>query len=291
MTRRAAVLAEAAMADDGLGAPPVPYAVMVLGSGGRGESMLVPDQDNAIVFAEGDPEGETDRWFAEFGSRIAATLDRAGIPLCKGGVMARNAEWRGSLATWKSRVDDWVRRSRPQDLLNVDIFFDSMPVHGDLALGGSIFTYAYARGHEAVAFAKLLGETLANVPNPFSLFGHLKAEGNSLDLKMHGLFPVAAFARTLAIRHNIATHSTRARIEGLIERGIGPEDDLTRLLDAHSLCMAIVLDSQSRDISAGRKASNHVDIAALSRARKSDLREALRHVQAIPTLVRDLMFA
>ena len=49
------------------GEPPCPYAVAVLGSAGRGESLLAMDQDNAIVFAEGAPGGPEDRWFATLG--------------------------------------------------------------------------------------------------------------------------------------------------------------------------------------------------------------------------------
>ncbi len=71
MTQRAAALAEQRMAEAGQGAPPCPYAFVVLGSAGRGESLLAMDQDNAIVFAEGEPEGAADRWFAALGTHVA----------------------------------------------------------------------------------------------------------------------------------------------------------------------------------------------------------------------------
>ena len=95
MTRRAAVLATAAMQADGQGPPPCRFAVLVLGSGGRGESILVPDQDNAIVFETGAPDGDEDRWFAAMAGRMTAILDTAGIPYCGGGVMASRPDWRG----------------------------------------------------------------------------------------------------------------------------------------------------------------------------------------------------
>ena len=62
-------------------------------------------------------------------------LDAAGVPFCKGGVMAKNRAWRKSVADWHATIDDWVRRQRPADLLNVDIFFDAVPVHGECRLG------------------------------------------------------------------------------------------------------------------------------------------------------------
>ena len=114
LTRRAAVLAERRMQADGHGAPPCPYAVGVLGSAGRGESLLAMDQDNALMFAEGAPDGPEDRWFATFASHANDILHQVGVPYCKGGVMAKNAAWRGSMLTWRDRIADWIRRSKPE---------------------------------------------------------------------------------------------------------------------------------------------------------------------------------
>lgn len=289
MTRRAAILAEAEMAGEGHGPPPCPFAVLVLGSGGRGESLLAADQDNAIVFAEGDPDGPADRWFARLGEKIADLLDQSVVPYCKGGVMAKNAMWRGSLAHWKKRVADWIGRSRPQDLLNVDIFFDLRPVHGDLALGEALFAHAYELAHTRPEFAKLLGEQVAP-GNPFTLFGGLQLEGGRIDLKLHGLFPVVAMARTLAIRHGIRARSTRERLEALIGLDIGGDEDMTAMLSAHSVLLALLLAQQSRDLYAGLPVSNRVELAKLDKAQRAELKAALKALQPAPDLVRDLMF-
>jgi CBS domain-containing protein len=148
LTRRAAELAEARLEEAGKGRAPVPYVVLVLGSAGRGESLLAADQDNAIVYETGEPGAREDQWFEALGIEIAAILDAAGVPFCKGGVMARNAQWRMSVNRWKDTIEGWVRRQRPQDLLNVDIFFDGIPVHGRLALGEAIWSYAYDAGRQ-----------------------------------------------------------------------------------------------------------------------------------------------
>ena len=74
LTARAAVIAERRMAERGQGPPPSPYAFAVLGSAGRGESLLAMDQDNALVFSEGDPDGPEDRWFEAFVCRTSPTF-------------------------------------------------------------------------------------------------------------------------------------------------------------------------------------------------------------------------
>lgn len=291
MTHRAAVLAIEAMEADGLGGPPCAFAVLVLGSGGRGESMLVPDQDNAVVFESGDPGGPEDEWFAEMGRRMADTLDAAGIPYCKGGVMAKNEAWRGSMATWEDRVAGWVRRSKPEDLLNVDIFFDAAPVLGVSELGRTLMDRAFSIGGKSPEFAKLLGESLASVRPPISLFGGFRTDDGRLDLKIHALFPIVAAARTLAIRHGVPERATRARLHRLTALGVGGEADMAAILEAHALCQALLLKQQSRDIDEGVSPSNRIEVGALSRRERSRLKDSLGRIGAIPTLVRDAMFA
>ena len=111
LTGRAGVLAERRMKANGQGDPPCAYALCVLGSAGRGESLLAMDQDNAIVFVEGEPGSAADQWFARLGGIVADILHETGVPYCKGGVMARNAAWRGSRETWRARIADWIANS------------------------------------------------------------------------------------------------------------------------------------------------------------------------------------
>ncbi len=290
VTRRCAILAEQAMLAEGRGSPPRPYALLVLGSGGRGESLLAADQDNAIVFADGEPDEAHERWFAELGERLAAMLDRVGVPLCKGGVMASNAEWRGSLARWKERVRDWVGHSRPEDLLNVDIFFDFRPVHGDHGLADALALFALEQTRNRPTFSKLLGERIA-VGSPFGMLGGFNTDHGRLDLKRFGLFPIVATARTLALRHGIRALSTHDRIAGLRAAHPAAAGDLAAMEEAHVLFLRLLLDQQGRDLFAGLPASSRVEIATIDRRSQRDLKAALKTVQILPQLVRDLMFA
>ncbi len=289
VTRRAVELAETAMAAEGLGRPPCPFAVMVLGSGGRGESLLAADQDNAIVFAEGAPDGPEDSWFAELGSRFAAILDAAGIPFCKGGVMARNAGWRGSVATWKARIDDWVLRSSPADLLNVDIFFDERAVHGETALARELFDHAFAAGRDQRHFPVLLGERIAQTGTPFTLLGGIRTQDGRIDLKRHGLFPIVSFARAVAIRHDLRHRGTRTRLEAAIAQEIGNADELRALLDAQALFLTLMLAQQSRDLAEGIPVSNKVATGGLGRDRTDALKRALSAVEKLPHLLQGLL--
>jgi DNA polymerase-3 subunit epsilon/CBS domain-containing protein len=291
LTRRAAELAEARLAEDGKGPAPVAYAVLVLGSAGRGESLLAADQDNAIVYETGEPGAGEDQWFEALGIEIAAILDAAGVPFCKGGVMARNAQWRMSVARWKDTIEGWVRRQRPKDLLNVDIFFDGVPVHGKLALGETIWSYAYDAGRQSPAFIKLLSELARDWRAPTTLFGNIRTDMKGrVDLKKGGLLPLFSSARVLSIRHDVRVRSTPERFRGVAAAGIGSPADIEAIIEAHRLLLGTILDQQLADAEAGIPLSPRVDIARLTKGLREELRAALGQVRSAIDLVAEGRF-
>ncbi|HRK18293.1 MAG TPA: DUF294 nucleotidyltransferase-like domain-containing protein, partial [Hyphomicrobiaceae bacterium] len=287
ITRRAAELSEREMAKAGRGAPPVPYAVLVLGSAGRGESLLAADQDNAIVFEAGEPGGPEDKWFEAMATHMARILDEVGIVYCKGGVMAKNAEWRHSLAGWTAVIDGWVRRQNPQDLLNVDIFFDAVPVHGDMALGRAVLGAAFDRARATPDFLKMMTELARQWTSPVGLLGGFQKTDGRLDLKKFGLMPVFTAARVLALRHGVADRSTAARLHGVHARKIGAPETIGNILAAHELFMRTVLEQQIADGGAGIPLSPRVDVDRLDKTKKRDLKDGFDAVSEVIDLVAE----
>jgi DNA polymerase-3 subunit epsilon/CBS domain-containing protein len=287
LTRRAAQLAEAAMQEAGKGAPPCPYAVLLLGSAGRGESLLAMDQDNALIYAEGEPEGEADRWFAAMAARMNAILHEVGVPLCKGGVMAREPAFRGSLDTWRSRVERWLARSNPEDMLAVDIFFDFRAVHGDLSLADSLWREAWGAVQGDIAFLKLLSMGIEEGAAPISFFGKLKSEEDGrIDLKRQGLKRLVTAARVLALRHGVPRHSTHDRLAGVIDRQPAGAAELRRLDQDHAAILDAILRQQLVDIAEGKPPGNRVAVKPLSREKVEVLTAALARQADIAELLR-----
>jgi DNA polymerase-3 subunit epsilon/CBS domain-containing protein len=289
LTRRAAELAERRMADAGRGGPPCPYAVAVLGSAGREESLLAMDQDNALVFSAGEPDGAEDRWFGALAMHIADILDAVGVPYCKGGVMAKNPQWRGSVATWHGRIEHWISRSSPDDLLSVDIFFDLRQVSGEAGLATGIWRTAFDMARGEAAFAKLLAESAGVREAAFTWLGRIKTENGRIDLKKAGLFGIVSMARVLAIRHHVVERSTLRRLAGIEALGRGGEADLDALADAQQTFLDLILGQQVEDIEHGRPATNRVAVARLSRRDRVRLRAALKALESVEELTRDLL--
>jgi DNA polymerase-3 subunit epsilon/CBS domain-containing protein len=288
MTRRAAELAELHMQRAGAGSPPVPYAVLVLGSAGRGESQLAADQDNAIVYADGAEGGPEDRYFETLAQHMNETLDAAGVPLCKGGVMARNRAWRKSAADWRATVDAWVRRQRPEDLLNVDIFFDAVPVHGDARLGDTIWEHAYTRGHAARDFQNLLIEIARRRGSAFTLFGKFRTdEKGRIDLKRHGLMPIFTAARVLSIKHDVRARSSAERLRGVATKGAAAHETVDVTLDAQRTILAAVIAQQLVDTEAGVPLSPRVAPDRLGKTERAQLKAALGAAGAAVDLVSE----
>jgi DNA polymerase-3 subunit epsilon/CBS domain-containing protein len=204
--------------------------------------------------------------------------------------MAKNPQWRGSLATWRARIAEWIGRTSPEDLLSVDIFFDLRGVHGDGALATALWHDAYAEARGQAAFAKLLADSAGAVRPGLGLFGNFKTEQGRLDLKMTGLFGIVTAARVLAIRHHVLERATPARLAGLRALDIGAARDLEALDEAQAVFLDLILAQQLADIEAGRPAANTVAVKRLSARDRDRLRAALEAVKHVDALTRDLLF-
>ncbi|MCY3879690.1 MAG: DUF294 nucleotidyltransferase-like domain-containing protein [Rhodobacteraceae bacterium] len=280
LTRRACELAEAE-----LGTPPVPYAFLVLGSGGRGESLLAMDQDNAVLYAD-DATGEDDRWFADLGLLVSEILDLSGVRFCDGGVMGSNAEWRRSAGEWRHEIELWMRRTNPGDILHADIFFDAFCVHGDASLAASLQSHARETAAEAKPFLRLLARRACEFDKPHGLFGRWRLDDSGrIDLKKSGIMPIFSAARTAALETGISHRSTLRRLRAL--KRIQPDraaacDDLEA---AHGILMSAILTQQLRDLDAGIKLSSRIVPADLDRLETEQIKWALARVPQVATLL------
>ena len=252
--------------------------------------LLAMDQDNALVFADGAPGGAEDQWFEQLGVHVADILHEVGVPYCKGGVMARNPQWRGSLATWRERIGHWIGQSNPQSLLSVDIFFDMRPVHGDGRLCTTIWRDAFDAARGQLGFAKLLAEAAGGGESGLGLLGRFRTSQGRIDLKKVGLFRIVSTARALAIRHHVVERSTLARLAGIKALGIGAASDLDALIAAQETLLDLLLAQQTEDLERGRPPSNAVAVRRLSSRDRDRLRSALEAVGHIDEVMRGLLF-
>lgn len=291
MAARAAEIAEAELLVAGVGGPPADYALLVLGSAGRGESLLAPDQDNALVIADnygGDLDSPED-WFVRFATRVNEILDRAGMEYCANGIMAKNRPWRRRLSEWLDAVRDWSAHPGAKALPNIDVFFDFAPAHasskGGARLAETLRLEATAIAQASPPLLAAMGEAAGGRNAALSLFGRIRKDGyGRTDIKS-AMRPIVAGARAAALRHGVTALSTAQRLkEAAASRGA--DEDAALLAEIHGFLMRLNLSQQIADIEAGIRPTNLVDLNSLSRQDRDHLREALPRTDLIRNLLR-----
>jgi signal-transduction protein with cAMP-binding, CBS, and nucleotidyltransferase domain len=268
------------------GPPPVPFTLLVMGSLGRGESLLRPDQDNGLILQD-YPDAEHDRvdgWFRAFSESFVQGLAAAGFPLCTGGIMARNPLWRKSLSQWRLQFELWAHRRAGAALLFSDIAFDFRAAWGEAAPAAALRAHL---GRVLAAQPALLGAMAAqnaSLTVGLTLWGAFTDDepgpGTRTDLKLHGLMPLVGAARLLALREGVEATGTPARLDALVERRALAAREAEALHEAFDRLLEVVLRQQLADHAAGLPPGNLVDTAALEKPARNALRDGLKAVRS-----------
>ena len=131
--------------------------------------------------------------------------------------------------------------------MNIAIFIDAKAVAGDpelLRAAKKDLTEAM-RG-ERVHLARF-ARAVEAFPAPIGLFNNLvssKADGDALDLKKGGIFPIVHGVRALALEKGLAETGTAARIARLAELGAFEPLFARELTEALRYLMTMRLDAQ-----------------------------------------------
>jgi CBS domain-containing protein len=275
----------ASMAEAGWGEPPVSFAVLAMGSAGRGESLLNPDQDNGFILDDdGASQHENvDRFFAELAQRYTRGLDQTGFPLCAGDVMATNPLWRKNLAQWQAQVGGWVNARGNQEIMFTDIFFDFRAAFGSLDLAAALRQHVTAAAQDNLPFLAQISWLQHERASSVDLFGQLIAkdgpEENAIDLKLRGSKPLVEIVRLLALKHGISATGTVARIAALKQAGVLAGEDAVSLSADVAFLLEVLLCHQMNKILAGRTSDNFVQPDSLARADRERLVHVLRDIE------------
>ncbi len=257
---------------------------LALGSEGRSEQTIATDQDNGIVFEEGRLTSEALLPFARW---VNDALALAGFPLCKGGIMASNPRWCGSLAYWQQLFADWIDRGDPQALLHAAVFFDFRPIFGRRALAHTLREAVGARAAATPRFLKQMSDNaLRNRPPGAGVLDGMFGDGlgERIDLKLHGTVPFVDAARIWSLAAGITDTDTAGRLRLLAERGRVPAADVEGWIDAFEFLQLLRLREQHRREGAGAAAAdnpNEVQTASLSLLDRRILKESFRQARKL----------
>ena len=284
----------AAMAADGKGEPPVAFAAIVMGSGGRDENMLFPDQDNGFILAdyEDREHNRIDGWFRDLAVRLNDMLDQVGFPLCKGYVMAQNPLWRKTESQWRAQIAGWQKKRDTTALRLADIFFDFRWVYGDRAMASRLRRHVTELTKGNHSFLREMYRDDAEHGIALGWFGRFitvrdnaKHRGK-INLKHTGTLPLIEGARLLALREGIEDGPTLKRIDLLAEKKILDADEQDYLSGAFRHMNRLILRQQLRDHAVGGEATAYVSPKAMSAREKDYLRDCFRAVRTFRSRLR-----
>lgn len=267
-----------------LGEPPVKFAFMSLGSEGRGEQTLVTDQDNAIIYEDVPEELEefTRDYFRQLGTKVCTWLDQAGYSFCTGEVMAMNPKWCQPLSQWKRYFSSWTTEAKPQDLLELNIFFDFRALYGEKQFTDDLRTHLQEMLETKKGFLPVMAQNSLLFKPPVDFFGNISLESggehdHTFSIKV-AMAPIVSFARIYSIRHGLANTNTLERLDRLLEKHIINQATHDEMIDAYNYLMQMRFKHQIKLISDGLEPNNFIDPDQLSYMEKSMLKKTFSQI-------------
>ncbi|PWK13359.1 DUF294 nucleotidyltransferase-like domain-containing protein [Tumebacillus permanentifrigoris] len=262
----------------GLGTPPAPFCWLLLGSGGRREQTLHPDQDNALVYRSlaADEQGRTQEraFFQALGEQGVATLEQIGYPYCSGFVMAANERWNGSLEKWQEQLQRYADFPDWSNARFLMIASDLRPLYGDVSLAAELHQWVVANVPQ-MAFIKwqvadhgLAHKIGLDFRERFrtELWGEHERE---LNIKDGGYLQLVNATRLWAVAHGIVETHTGSRIAKIMESKLWREEDGNDIQAAYETLLSL------------RLWSNYTCPERLSVQERERLKAALRTIRSL----------
>jgi len=268
---------------EGLVPPPIRHCFIIMGSGGRKEMLLGPDQDNGFIFEDfpDDMVDQVDAFFVPFAERLVQAYAEIGYPLCNGKVMANNPLWRGRLSDWKKRITQWIEVPEPQRVRYSTIFFDFMPLMGEASLVEDLRDIVHQLIRDNQVFLYHLMELDFQHKVPLSLLGRFVVEKDEeikgkLSLKQAGSIFIVDCVRIFMLENGFDAVTTLDRLEELVRRNILTQDTAEHLKAALEAFTFLRLRNEIELVEKGEKPSHYLDPYALSKIEQDLLKEAFR---------------
>lgn len=269
------------MAKDGHGRPPARFAVIVMGSGGRGEMLLRPDQDNGLIIDDRVDEKGLD-WFREFSERLNPALDQVGYRLCPGDVMARNPDYRRTLSDWKNKLTRLVEEPGKREARLANIILDFATLYGDDSLTSRLRAHLnreLADDRGKMLFRMMVSDD-AKIAQPLSFFNRLVPTSHRgsqvIDLKRTGLRIIVDAMRVFALKASISRCKTLERLASLRRLGVFDQDFAESMRIAFEEIQDLMLTHQLDQIERGETPDPLLRMERLSSHDRERLRVSLR---------------
>ncbi|OEU50315.1 MAG: cyclic nucleotide-binding protein [Desulfuromonadales bacterium C00003096] len=291
--KRVYAICEQQMAVVGQQKPTVRHCFLIMGSGGRREMLLGPDQDNGFIYEDMSEEklAEVENYFVPFAEKLVAALAEVGYPLCDGKVMANNPAWRGRLSDWRARLREWFNAPEPQNVRDSSIFFDFTTLVGDPSLAQELHGIVQQGIREFPGFLFHMMSLDLQCRAPIGFRGRFLLEKNGeragmLSLKNGGSIFIVDCVRMFCLELERSELPTLERLKVLVELNVFDVETADHVRAAFEALVYLRLRNEIALVEAGLEPSHHLDPQALPKNEQELLRGALHAVKKLQDAAR-----
>lgn len=276
------------MLDEGHNPPDIKYAFLLMGSGGRREMLLNPDQDNGFVF-EDVPDAmmpAVEAFFIPFGEKLVNALAEVGYPLCHGKVMANNPAWIGRLTDWRKRINNWINDPEPQKVRYSSIFFDFVCLAGDAQLTTELQKIVFSEVREFRRFLYHMMTLDQNYRVPVGLLGRFLLDKSGehkgqLSLKQGGSIYIVDCIRMFSLEREISETSTLKRLATLTEAHVFEVETAEHIKAAFEALTFLRLRNEIALLDNGQAPSHYLAPSDLPKGEQELLKESFHAVSKL----------
>lgn len=257
--------------------------LIVMGSEGRAEQTLRTDQDNGLILANAVDPAVLDRFRGEF----TRALEGFGFPPCPGNIIVQNPRWSKPAGDYIADFRRWIALPDDTAHMNVAIFYDAAAIAGDLSLLARTKQSLIDMVRGEQAYMAHFARAVDAFQTPIGFFNQLitsEGDGDALDLKKGGIFPIVHGIRSLAIQRGLVETSTNDRMEKLVEGGDLSVEFGHELNQALHFLVTMKLDSQLAFAAGGT--DNLLRPSQLTSMERDLLRDAFQIVKQFREIIR-----
>ncbi|MEC7120274.1 MAG: DUF294 nucleotidyltransferase-like domain-containing protein [Pseudomonadota bacterium] len=269
------------LAEQQLGAPPVPYCFLALGSMARDEQLIVTDQDNALVLHPDFDPKQHDAYFAQLAQFVCDGLNACGYPYCTGQIMATNPQWRQPLPVWQNYFQNWITQPTPEKLLHSGIFFDLDGVWGQVHWAKQLNEQIKKQAQQQPRFLACMAKNALSRTPPLGFFQDFVMETDgrqqhTLNIKRRGTAPMADLIRIHALAIGATAKNSFERLDAIIAANILPQGRGQDLHAAMEIISMVRIRHQALALRAGQVADNAIQPEQLSEFERKTLKDAFK---------------
>jgi CBS domain-containing protein len=293
LLRRTYQLCFQQMLDSGYAEPQIKHCFLIMGSGGRREMLLGPDQDNGFIYEDfpASQQEEVDAFFIPFAEKLTHAMDYVGYPLCEGDVMVSNPVWRGRLQDWRERVADWAANPEPHKVRYSSIFFDFTPLVGEAELAHSLQSIVFQAVRKSPSFLYQVMQLNLTHKVPTGLLGRFITEksgpnAGTLSLKKGGLVYIVDCIRMFSLEREIRALTTMERLDALTKDQVFSVETAEHIRVAFEALSFLRLRNEINLLKEGKQPSSNIDPDELSKSEQDLLRSSFQAVSKLQSATR-----